>query len=122
MGDKRRYDTPFIGTERAQKLVKREIMPEKVGDLCCLAYIPMVEKWLANPSWTTWSRIRREVKNGMWKRVYLDSRKETWDTLFDSEEAQNQTEAAAEVFYDFYVSYYEKVKFKENGGVLDKEN
>jgi hypothetical protein len=81
----------------------------------------MVEKWLANPSWTTWSRIRREVKNGIWKHVYLDSRKETWNS-FDDEEAQNQTEAAAEVFYDFYVSYYEKVKFKENGGVLDKEN
>lgn len=113
---------PYIGTERVGQLERREVMPEKPGDLCALAFKPMAEKWLANASWTTWSRIRREVKNGTWKRVHLDSRKETWSHLFDDEEAQNQTEAAAEVFYDRYVSKYEQEKFEQNGGVLDVRN
>lgn len=109
---------PFVGTERIQKLEKREIMPEKIGDLCGLAYKPMVEKWKANPSWTTWSRIRLEVYNGTWRRVHLDSRRETWQHLFSNDEAQNQAEAAADVFYDRYVSDYEEKKFQENGDVL----
>lgn len=58
------------------------------------------------------------MHNGTWKRVFLDSRKETWDQLFTNEEAQNQVEAAAEVFYDRYVSDYEDEKFKENGDVI----
>lgn len=78
----------------------------------------MLEKWTANRSWTTWSRIRKEVHNGTWKRVWLDSRKETWKHLFNDEDAQNQVEAAAEVFYDRYVSDYEEEKFKENGDVI----
>ena len=97
-------------------------MPEKLGDLCALAYKPMVEKWLANPSWTTWSRIREEGHNGTWKKVYLDSRSETWHPKFSNLEVQNQVEAALEVFYDRYVSIYESEKFYWNGGVIDKEN
>lgn len=109
---------PFVGTKRIEQLEKREIMPEKPGDLCALAYKPMVEKWNANPSWTTWSRIRLEVYDGTWKRVHLDSRKETWSPLFTDAETQNQAEAAADVFYDLYISSYEQMKLKENGDVL----
>ena len=111
---------PYIGTERLQQIEKREIMPEKIGDICALAFKPMVEKWMANPSWTTWSRIRKEGMNGTWKTVHLDSRKETWSHIFDDEDVQNQVEAALEVFYDRYVSFYESVKLSENGGVLDE--
>lgn len=110
---------PYVGTQRVKQLESREIMPEKVGDLCALAFKPMLEKWIANRSWTTWSRIRKEGRDGTWKRVYLDSRKETWDQLFTNEDAQNQVEAALEVFYDRYVSDYEAEKFKENGDVLE---
>lgn len=113
---------PFVGTKRASDLEKRVIMPERVGDLCCLAYKPMVEKWLANPGWTTWSKIRLEGYNGKWKRVYLDSRKETWVLLFDDKDVQNQVEAALEVFYSIYVFNYEQKKLFENGGVIDTEN
>lgn len=110
---------PFVGTDRMLALETREIMPEKPGDLCALAFKPMVEKWLANRGWTTWSRIRKEGHNGTWKRVYLDSRKETWAPLFNDEDVQNQIEAALEVFYDRYVSQYEEEKFLENGGVIN---
>lgn len=108
---------PFVGTERVSALIKRELIPEKPGDLCALAFKPMVEKWLANPSWTTWSRIRKEAYDGTWKRVYLDSRKETWDSLFTDDDVQNQVEAATDVFYDRYVSDYEEEMFRKNGDV-----
>ena len=113
---------PFIGTERIRQLEKREILPEKVGDLCALVYKPMVEKWFANPSWTTWSRIRLEGRNGTWKHTYLDSRAETWNHLFTHEEAQNQVEAALEVFYDLYVHDYEIEKLRVNGGVINEKD
>lgn len=108
---------PFVGTQRVWDLEARKIMPDKIGDLCALAYKPMVEKWKANKSWTTWSRIRKEAYNGAWKIVHLDSRKETWIGLFNDEDAQNQVEAAADVFYDRYVSHYESEKYRDNGGV-----
>ena len=109
---------PYVGTQRAKDLRNMFILPEKVGDLCALAFIPMVEDWLDYPSWTTWSRIRRAVYDGGWKQAYLDPRKDTWIGVFDDAEVQNQIEAAAEVFYDRYVSKYEDEKFKENGDVL----
>lgn len=49
----------------------------------------------------------------------MDSRTETWYGLFSEKEVQNQVEAAADVFFDRYVSAYESVKYRENGGVLD---
>lgn len=113
---------PFIGTQRVKDLEQRVLLPEKLGDLCALAYKPMVEKWLANPSWTTWSRIRLEGRDGTWKKVYLDSRSETWYPKFGHEEAQNQVEAALEVFFQKYIVYYEREKFSENGGVIDEKD
>lgn len=113
---------PFVGTARIIQLEKGEIKAEKVGDICALAYKPMVEMWLVRSSWTTWSQIRRDVKSGVWKLIHLDSRESTWKGLCDHEEAENQVEAALEVFYDRYVSDYENEKLAENGGVINEQH
>lgn len=112
---------PFVGLDRSTALIKREILPETVGDLCCLAYAPMVEKWLANPRWTTAHRIRKDVWDGTWNEVHLLSRIETIPPHLKVE-IYVAIQLAWEVFYDFYVSEYERSKFDLNGGVLSKEH
>ncbi len=97
-------------------------MPEKVGDICCLAYEPMVQKFLANSSWTTIHRIKEQVDNGVWKLIFLDSRAETFPPYFLPIDLVTATKLAWDVFWGFYGLDYEKKKFNENGGVIDKEN
>lgn len=112
---------PFIGTKRLRQIEKRELMPEQVGDLCALAYKPMVEKWLANPSWTTAHRIRKDIFYGQWFDVYFKSRLETispW--LLD--EVPTAIKLAWEVFFQIYVMPYEYDKLFLNGGVIDECN
>lgn len=110
---------PFVGTVRAQALLKRELMPEKVGDLCCLAYIPMVQKFLANTSWSTIHRIRKDVRDGTWNKVFLLSRAETIPEHLQSE-VDTAVDLAWEVFFGLYGLKYEMEKRMTNGGVIDK--
>ena len=97
-------------------------MPEKVGDICCLSYEPMVRKFLANPSWTTIHRIKEQVDNGVWKRTFLDSRAETFAPHFLQSDLVTATHLAWEVFFEFFAVPYEKQRFEENGGVIDESN
>lgn len=112
---------PFVGLDRSTALIKREIMPETVGDLCCLAYVPMVQKWLANSSWTTAHRIRKDVQDGTWQVVFIHSRLETIPEYLKFE-ITTAVALAWEVFFQMYVYPYEVEKRKSNGGVMDKDN
>lgn len=113
---------PFVGTHRASDLLNREKLPEKLGDICCLAYVPMVQKFLVNKSWTTIHRIREEVDSGIWKKNFLDSRKETFPPHFLEKDLVTATRLAWDVFWAFYGLEYERERKKENGGVIDRED
>lgn len=112
---------PYVGTKRVEALTYGMTQPEKYGDLCALAFRPMVQQWLENPSWTTWSEIRKSVRTREWSRRYVENLLPL-SGLFSRDDAQDQTEAAAQVFYDRYVRDYEEKKFRENGGIIDKNN
>jgi hypothetical protein len=95
---------PFIKPER------RPIIDEKglwaldeiqVGDYCYEFYKPMVDRWRANPRWTTAHEIYRDM---------IRSVNKDWDM-------QAAYELAWQVFFIKYVWPYEQKKIEENGDI-----
>jgi len=110
---------PFVGTKRSKQLVKGEIDPKQVGDLCAIAYSPIIKAWRKNPRWTTVHRIIKpmlpQLKKQMRKTwAYFELSKKNYFTDNDCDYA---VDLAYEVFFGLYVLNYERKKLKENGDV-----
>lgn len=97
---------PFIKPELRQPLLDQQIMPEQVGDLCFLAYKPMVDKWTAKPSWTTAHHI------------YKDLHKTSTLGHLNNSNAFCAAELAWQVFFIKYVWPYELDQIAENGDII----
>lgn len=50
---------PFVKQELREPLVRGDIDPKAVGDLCFLEYSKIMQAWRENPRWTT---IHNEFK------------------------------------------------------------
>lgn len=50
---------PFVEQQLREPLVRGDIKPKAVGDLCFLEYSQIMQNWRENPRWTT---IHREAK------------------------------------------------------------
>lgn len=99
---------PFIKPER-RKIINESglglhgLAIVEPGDRCYVFYKPMVEKWKANPRWTTAHEILKDLG-------YRDNRN---DTLDDHVARQ----LAWEVFFQLHVMPYELKKREENGDI-----
>ncbi len=78
---------------------------ETVGQLCYLAYIPMVEAWNKGPRWTTAHKI--------YKKLSLD--KQAASPMITDEIVA--TDLAWQAFWSFYVLPYEIEREKEHGTI-----
>ena len=88
---------PFVKPELREPLVRGDIIPKSVGDMCFLEYSQIMQNWRNEPRWTT---IHNEAKR-----------------LFDLSD-----DAAAKflAFIEFYFNHghpYEIEKKEENGDI-----
>jgi len=77
----------------------------QVGDRCYVFYKPMVDKWKANPRWTTAHNIYKTMMREI----------ESPESL--SEDDGAAYELAWQVFFEIYVMPYELKKREENGDI-----
>jgi len=112
---------PFVGTERGKLLVEGRVLPRKVGDLCAMAYTPIIRAWRKSPRWTTVHKTIKPslslIESALRKRIkdIVTIHPEiTFDPEFDAKYA---TELAYEVFFGLYVLDYERKKREENGDI-----
>ena len=112
---------PFVGTDRARRLYKKEIQPEAVGDLCAIAFTPLIRAWRENPRWTTVHTVIKpmldNVKEDLRLRIQELHHMGTGRKFLEHRDARYATDLAYEVFFCMYVMPYERKKFIENGGV-----
>ena len=103
---------PFIIGERRKIIGEKGLEGLKdiqVGDRCFVYYYPMVDRWKANPRWTTAHEIYKEM------RKKLDNAGYSWDYL--SPDDATAYELAWQVFFQLYVIPYELKKREENGDI-----
>ena len=86
------------------------------GDRCYLFYKAMVDKWKANPRWTTVHEIYKEllIKDRGKFVIYNEIEGCIKRDLDDDYVAQN---LAWQVFFQLYVMPYELNKREENGNI-----
>ena len=95
---------PFIKPERRKQIADLELRGElEPGDLCYIFYLPMVEQWKKQPSWTTAHNI---YKNFVSEFDFLPS-----------EDERIAARLAWEVFFQLHVMPYELKKREENGDI-----
>lgn len=95
---------PFIKPERRVTIdhCGLEVLPTiQSGDRCYCYYKQMVEKWKAEPRWTTAHNLYKEVCN-------------TWQPR---EDAAIALQLAWQVFFQLHVMPYELKKREENGDI-----
>lgn len=88
---------PFIKSDLRMPLLRKDIKPTAVGDLCFLEYDKLVWAWRAEPRWTT---IHNEFK-----RIF---------------KVGDRKAAAFLAFLEFYFNHghpYEIEKKEENGDI-----
>ena len=96
---------PFITQERRKIIDEQGLEGLDViqpGDLCYVYYKQMVDRWKANPRWTTAHRIYKDLHE------------------FPSNVSPDQCVAkdlAWQVFFQIYVMPYEEKKRAENGDI-----
>jgi len=104
---------PFVGTQRSKDLVIGNIRPEKVGDLCSIAYSLMINPWRKDPRWTTADEIKKSIsliKVNVFKGLNISDG-------FNKIDVNTAVDLAWEVFFSLSVLDYERKKLKENGDV-----
>ena len=92
---------PFIVQDLREKLDNSPWFADKPGELCYLYYKEMVDRWRANPRWTTAHEIFRNM---------IDDTPEDKDKFAASR-------LAWQVFFQLYVMPYELKKREENGDI-----
>jgi hypothetical protein len=92
---------PFLTQDDRDRIDENPWTAGKPGELCYVFYKPMVERWKANPRWTTAHDIYREMCEGHANN-------------FDEGAAK---ELAWQVFFQLYVMPYELKKREENGDI-----
>lgn len=106
---------PFVGTKRAKDLYDSKIEPETVGDLCAIAYTPIIRAWREEPRWTTVHTkifpMLSSIQKLLERRIGNDWKK------FTKSDATVATKLAYDVFFGLYVLDYEKKKREENGDI-----
>lgn len=96
---------PFIKPERRPIIDEKglwaldEVQP---GDRCYFFYKRMVDRWKANPRWTTAHEIYKEIQ---------------YAPLMDNPDDEAAYELAWQVFFIKYVWPYEQKKMEENGDI-----
>jgi len=112
---------PFVGTERGGRLYRKEIQPEKVGDLCAIAYTPIIRAWRESPRWTTVHKVIKpmleEIQEDISIRIREMHTNGTGKQFSKHQDAKYATELAYEVFFGLYVLDYEIKKRQENGDI-----
>ena len=106
---------PFIKQERRKIIKKKGLNGLKKypkswiepGDRCYVYYKPMVDKWKANPRWST--------AHGIYKELYqefplLVNGEKDWESMV-------ARDLAWQVFFQLYVMPYELKKREENGDI-----
>lgn len=74
---------PFIPWERREKLDKEPWKSEMPGEDCYLFYKDMVQRWKANPRWTTAHQIYRDVMTNKSKDINeLTAQRLAWQVFF----------------------------------------
>lgn len=107
---------PFVGMKR-QKELEAGAIPKKVGDICNLAYVPMVKQFLNDPSWTTIHNIKKHtIDINLNLRRRLEN--EWSQTLFSIDDINISADLAWQEFWDNYGHPYEIKKRKANGDVV----
>lgn len=102
---------PFITMERRKQL-EEGAMPEKLGDLCYLFYVPMVKQFRENESWTTIHNISRDYRSA------VSSVEDKYSSAqFTHSDYITASDLAWEVFWVFYGIPYEVKKRKINGDI-----
>ncbi len=86
---------PFITKERRDAIKEGILVGWQPGDFCYIEYKAMVEKWKANPRWTTAHNIYKEM----------------------TQNCSTAKDLAWQVFFIWYVVPYEKEKEKLNGQI-----
>ena len=78
----------------------------QVGDRCFFYYQPMVDRWKANPCWTTAHEIYKEMMIKISSVLNFSS----YDDIY-------AYQLAWQVFFQLYVMPYELKKREENGDI-----
>jgi hypothetical protein len=91
---------PFVDNKDGarEKLLKGEIFPRAVGDLCFVKAFQMYEEWKKDPRWTTAHNITKKT--------------------FDLNDEDTARLLAWMVWFCREVLKYEDIKAKENGDLL----
>lgn len=105
---------PFVGTKRSKDLVTGQINPKVVGDLCAIAYSPMINAWRKSPRWTT---IHEIIKPMVERQGELLEGRIMSLSPFKIGDGKTAATLAYEVFFGLYGLDYERKKLKENGDV-----
>lgn len=105
---------PFIKEERREMINKDQYFSISTteegiqpGDRCYYYYKPMVDRWKANPRWTTAHEIYKDVL-----RVMVEQKFEEFPT-----DDYIAMKLAWQVFFQLYVMPYELRKREENGDI-----
>ena len=93
---------PFVTQERRYR-IKGSLEETQPGDRCYVFYNEMVEKWKAEPRWTT--------AHNIYRGVILSG------TQFGVTEDALAHELAWQVFFQLHVIPYELRKREENGDI-----
>jgi len=120
--------TPFILDDIRKRITELGFgEADAVGDLCFIAYREMMDRWNANPRWTTIHYIRKEfvtmpLQSEFLRKVAYDlGAKYSKDGIlakFDEADIVTAAALAFDVFMHFHGIEYEKKKREENGDIL----
>jgi len=105
---------PFVGTQRGKDLFDKKVKPEKVGDLCAIAYTLIVRMWRGQPRWTTAHNIKKTLPSVLLEVTTYIPKLPTQLTGGDYVTA---VELAWDVFFSIHVMDYERKKLAENGDI-----
>lgn len=120
--------TPFILDDIRKKIKELGFgEADAVGDLCFIVYREIMDRWNANPRWTTIHYLRKEFVTQALQSEFL--RKVAYDlgikyskdgklAKFDEADIVTAAALAFDVFMHFHGIEYEKKKREENGDIL----
>lgn len=106
---------PFITKDRREMIENETLVDWQPGDLCYYYYKKMVEKWKANPRWTTAHKIYADMISSLnYSHFPLNMDGNLKFALIKGEAA---VQLAWQVFFIKYVVPYENQKEIENGDI-----